>query len=397
MGWTPRPRFDASRNQWFLRFKTTVIGPDGEPQAKSKHYLCTGRHNEHQAYAIARSILGDRSEPAPIDTIADAIDASLRAHPSKWRDSLLKTWFAYAGLTQLTKLPRHHLKLYRDWLQREGYTVPVRKGRGLKRERRAYTAQTIRHKIVAARQVLEFAHERGCIDEIPPMPKMDKAACTPEHYDTEELVETWRSLPKHAKRILTFILETGCRPSEAIALRWEQIKPRRGPHGECHIRVHKTSRRTATTRMLILTSGAAQVLAKIGYQPDGPVFLSARGTPYHNAGSLRSTLRRHGLPSVYQLRHTFAQRAYDAGAEILDVAALLGHKDLRMALRYVRARSDRLHRVAANLSSPLSALPDAEPEPKPSRQQSSVGRRRAPAQAGRRKPGRSGTARRRRA
>ena len=343
MGWSPRPRYDPTRNQWTLEYR------------RRRHYLCAGLDNEAHAWSLAAAILGDESlGPVPI-AVGEAIGLWLLDHPSAFHREQTIPWFKYVGHKPLAALPPDHLEQYRDWLKRRGYAVPVRRGKKVVADRRQYAAQTIRHRVSAARQVLELAQRRGWITVVPPMPKMDRSSVTPEHYDHDELAAAWSTLPVTTKRILTFIVTTGCRPSEAIRLRWEQVKPARGPHGECVIREHKTRGRTGKARVLVLTAGAANVLAEIGPRRTGPVFLSAKGAPYAGAGSLRSTLRRRGLLSVYRLRHTFAQSLIDAGADVLDVSEFLGHRDLRMALRYVTARSERLHRVAATATSPLSA------------------------------------------
>ncbi len=404
MAWTAQPRYDASRNQWILRFKTIITEPDGSQKTKSRHYLGTDRADAfRRAAEIMRDRPADAEDDSPPFTVGAAIDKWLARRPSDWRDQMLRTWFDFAGHSSLAEMTDTHLEDYHDYLVTTGYKRQRRVGTTPdgqpihEDQRRDFTPQTIRHKVGQARQVLRWCKRKGWLATVPETPEMDRPAENPQHYDPAQLAAVWTNLAPTTKRILSFIVETGCRLSEAIGLRWHHVKLDRGAFGECRLPAveHKTGKKTGDTRVIVLTAAARLVLQEIGPKKRGSVFLSARGKPYSGPGPLYRTLRRHGLDRLYWLRHTRAQSMFDGGADLADVAKWLGHKDLRMAQRYVKVRTERLHEVASTLSSPLSTPTDGEPPPI-AESSSDTASAPTPDQGGRPKRGRSRKARRRR-
>lgn len=129
----------------------------------------------------------------------------------------------------------------------------------------------------------------------------------------------------------------------------------------CELEQHKTAESTGDIRTIKLTRDARAVLeATPEDERAGQVFLNTQGQPWTRAG-LRSALRRAGLNSVYRLRHTRAQSMLRQGVAIEVIAKWLGHKDLRMVLRYVEAEQQALDQAARDLASPLPPLPESKP------------------------------------
>ena len=95
-----------------------------------------------------------------------------------------------------------------------------------------------------------------------------------------------------------------------------------------------------TTVTIPLTTRAAQIIHAHGEASTSPyIFVRQDGTPYNAAavstGFIRSA-RRAGFHdvSLHTLRHTFVSRLVQAGRSLAEVAALAGHRDIRMTLRY---------------------------------------------------------------
>jgi integrase len=100
----------------------------------------------------------------------------------------------------------------------------------------------------------------------------------------------------------------------------------------------------------ILTTTLEKV--RISSAGTGPVFLNRQGTPYK---SLRTAFERVVLKAAipdctfHSLRHTFASRLVMAGVDLPTVKELMGHKDIKMTLRYTFLSSDHKKDVVSKL------------------------------------------------
>ena len=199
------------------------------------------------------------------------------------------------------------------------------------------------------------------------MPRTPKPVNRPRDIDHKRLTAVFNSLPERAGVVLRFILETGCRPGEACYLLWSEVDFDRSV---CILSDHKTAR-TGRTRTVFLSPGAVDILKAQPHKSEH-VFTSRLGKPYTPSG-LRSIAKRHGLDTVYSLRHTRAQTMLDGRVPMEDVAKLLGHKDLSIVQTYAQVRDDRARDVARSLASPLQQRPAADSEHQTS-DESSTGR-----------------------
>lgn len=85
----------------------------------------------------------------------------------------------------------------------------------------------------------------------------------------------------------------------------------------------------------------------------GPIFVGDRGRPM-SKDAIRAAIKRLAeragieLPSgapIHAGRHGFAHAMIDGGAEISEVAQLMGHSDINTTYRYIRERRERLQLV----------------------------------------------------
>jgi integrase len=107
-----------------------------------------------------------------------------------------------------------------------------------------------------------------------------------------------------------------------------------------------------TTRAATIVSAQSEASASrhIFTRPDGkPYSYAAVSTAF-----IRSA-RRAGLHdvSLHTLRHTFVSRLVQAGRPLAEVAALAGHRDIRMTLRYGHLAPRHLEESIRALESPL--------------------------------------------
>jgi len=61
---------------------------------------------------------------------------------------------------------------------------------------------------------------------------------------------------------------------------------------------------------------------------------------------------------VYTLRHTFISRLVQAGVTLAEVAALAGHQDVRMTMRYAHLAPHHLHRGISKLETHTATRPE---------------------------------------
>lgn len=319
---TPQPRFDKANRSWYVRYKG------------KKHYLA----RDHEV-AIKRfaEVIGEAPPDASPKSVRRAADLWLRLFSkSDWQEYLIRCWVDFVGMSALSRLSPDHPVEYANHLQTKGGQGP----------------ETVRKKVRAAVAVLRWCWSRGYIKFRPEMPKLPRAVRQARDIPITRLKAVWEDLPERARRILTFILETGCRPKEARFLRWEQIDVEKAV---CILVDHKAATRTGKHRTIHLSPAALGLLKRT--PRTGPwVFPSRNGEPYTKSG-LHSILKRRGIRSTYSLRHTFAQHFLNNGGAIDELAALLGHADLSSVKFYAEIRNERLRRVASNLVSPLQVPP----------------------------------------
>jgi len=133
-----------------------------------------------------------------------------------------------------------------------------------------------------------------------------------------------------AANILRFIGATGCRPSEAAALKWSEIKlDHKYPH---YLPARHKTACHGITRQIALNSDAVAVLRdcmKLG-QVDGLVFTHTRGRGFTSNSILlavRRAVAATGCPNwcTYGLRHLAATTALNRTGSEAAAAAMLGH------------------------------------------------------------------------
>ena len=239
---------------------------------------------------------------------------------------------------------------------------------------RALAASTIRKKCTYARAILRWSYEQGWLDRPPhDVRNIPTAQRNPKPIRLGDLraifgeLHSRRTL-RHARVVLRFILDIGCRPAEACLLRWTQVDL---DAGVCRLDEHKTKHATGRPRTLYLTPQAARLLRAIRglNRPGRYVFLSRFHRPYTPAG-LRSILRRAaeaatGEPAhTYQLRHNFAMRARKTMA-VDTLAKVMGHRSILMTQWYYDLSDLDAAQAAASLGSPFqssSAAPALRPK-----------------------------------
>ena len=190
-------------------------------------------------------------------------------------------------------------------------------------------------------------------------PVRERLALSPE--EVARLREATKGTPQHV--LFGFLIDSGCRPSEALALHRDDLDLEAGtvtirrslskgakglkkqfqdPKTEQGKRIIVLSPSTVRELRAHLAAQAAERLAAgPAYNDLGLVFAGPTGAWLDsrniNARHLKRAVKAAGLDSritLYCLRHTCASALTSAGVALNHVSARLGHKDATTTLRY---------------------------------------------------------------
>jgi len=147
------------------------------------------------------------------------------------------------------------------------------------------------------------------------------------------------------KPIVITALSTGMRRGEIKKLRWDDIDLKHQV-----ILISDTTTKTGEKREIPLSTVLAQTLSGMVRRIDTPfVFPSEAWTNFRKR--FDTALRKAGIKDFHfhDLRHTFASQMVMAGVDIATVSKLLGHKSLKMTLRYAHLSPGHLKEAAKKI------------------------------------------------
>ncbi len=135
--------------------------------------------------------------------------------------------------------------------------------------------------------------------------------------------------------IVRLAIETAMRQREIVAIRWEHVDLKRRTIFLAHTK-------NGSSRTVPLSTDAVAVLSALPYNVNGQVF-PAVTTEAVKQAFIRAT-RRAGIEDFHfhDLHHEAATRLFERGLNIMEVATITGHKDLRMLRRYTHLKAEDL-------------------------------------------------------
>lgn len=168
--------------------------------------------------------------------------------------------------------------------------------------------------------------------------------------ETEE-AQLVAACPPWLQDMICVGVDTGLRRSNLVHLQkaWVQQQGRALMVPRQHLKAKK-----ATVLIPLTTRAAAIIQRQAAASASSFVFMQADGRPYAldqvGVAVIRAA-RRAGLEdvSLHTLRHTFISRLVQAGRPLPEVAALAGHRDIKMTLRYAHLAPDHLRDGIATL------------------------------------------------
>lgn len=153
----------------------------------------------------------------------------------------------------------------------------------------------------------------------------------------------------HLKPILTVLLNTGMRRSEALKLTWGDVDLRKKL-----ITIKPENSKSGKSREIPINSLAAETLRALGPGlQTGRVFLGPESKGIADVKTaFKSACRRAGIKRLrlHDLRHTAASRMIEAGADVFSVQQILGHSDIKITMIYCHPGMEVKRRAVEKLA-----------------------------------------------
>jgi integrase len=170
-------------------------------------------------------------------------------------------------------------------------------------------------------------------------------------YLTEEeqgrLLDALSGSREWLRPVVVFALNTGMRMGEIASLCWPQVDFERGV-----ISVRRT--KTGKDRFVPINDEARDLLTELYSKRQGEqVFTEASSRKINNISTAFARATEQAKIEdfhFHDLRHTAGTRMGEAGADLVTIAAVLGHSDLSMAARYTHPTDRGVRKAVESLS-----------------------------------------------
>ena len=225
---------------------------------------------------------------------------------------------------RLNKLRPHHLASYRD------------------QRLEVVTGSTVVRELSIINQALQLAINEWDVDlKTNPMAKVKSPSWNKPRerrlkFGEQNLLIKECSVSKNVwlKPVVLLALETAMRRGEILNLKWENINL---SQQTCYLPMTKNG----SSRNVPLSLNAISILNDLARSFDGRVF------PISNTslrGLWNRACRRADITDLHfhDLRHEATSRFFEKGLNVMEVATITGHKDLRMLQRYTHLRAEDL-------------------------------------------------------
>lgn len=190
---------------------------------------------------------------------------------------------------------------------------------------------TINRKLASLSKLLRKHHQNGQLDRLPQFEKLpEKNGRIRFLTKTEErsIIHALEEKNPDYGKLALFLVDTGARVGEALALKWADLRDRNVTFWET---------KSNHPRTVPLTSRTFDMLEVQRKNIPGGPFATIKYYNFRNAWNRAKTTCGLGddvqvVPHI--LRHTCASRLAQSGVDIKRIQEFLGHKTLTMTLRY---------------------------------------------------------------
>jgi integrase len=241
----------------------------------------------------------------------------------------------YFGKTKADKITARDVERFISW----------RKGQKSVKTRELITADTVNKELSVLSRIFRRLKKSGCIQSNPADDVERLSANAPTfHVITpgEEKIYL-PACPPLLQDVATLMIEGGFRCGEVYNLEKKDFHPEKN---FVQIASGKTK---AARRRVYLTEKAKAVLIRRAENFNGvylfPHFDKDGNPPTKSLSYVHAeVIQRLGFSfRIYDARHTFASRAVESGIDLVTLAAILGHTNLKMLTRYCHPSEANKH------------------------------------------------------
>lgn len=173
------------------------------------------------------------------------------------------------------------------------------------------------------------------------------------YLEKEEIVKLLAKCSAKLRPIVIVALNTGMRRGEMLNLKWHDVDFQRDI-------ISLFDTKNGESRKIPMNAQVKAALIRVKKHPESQfIFCNRKGQPFNNIRkSFLQACKNAGIINFHfhDLRHTFASQLVMAGVDINTTRELLGHKDIRMTLRYSHLSPDHKKRAVDVLSTKMDAI-----------------------------------------
>jgi integrase len=197
------------------------------------------------------------------------------------------------------------------------------------------------------------------------VPKRDERVLAPDE-ETRLLAACERVRARHLRRVVVLALNTGLRRGELLSLEWSRVDLKQRT-----IRI-LNAKSDAGDRIIPMNAAVHALLSDLAKTSIPPLVFPSNRKPGEKFLDLKKgfskAVKLAGIPHIrfHDLRHSFATRLVQAGADLITVQHLLGHSNITMTARYTHALADVKMAAVSKLDfTAVQSSPDAIRTPSP--------------------------------
>lgn len=338
------PVYQKSKNKWRVRiWSQGRIAVDETVNGLKRDALA---HEARKRAELEAGTLERRVAPTFSDFCLTEYQVHARSHlsPKTWtnrRYQIAELVEAFGDI-QLTHITPRDIEQYKT------------------RRRRSVGPSTVNDELKVLRAVLQYARDIHVPTRLPKIKRFKVTKRRVRAWSLAQVSELYKAARRVSPRmlpIIAFLVNTGCRKGEAIALRWENVDLERGL-----LYIYPTELddddewqpKNAKPREIPMADCLRPYLAG---GADGYVFPTRFGGPYkywpqNQFDRARKAAGLKGGP--HTLRHTYASHFLAKQPDLYLLSQILGHSYQRTSALYAHLLPDHLERARNAVSLPVS-------------------------------------------